>query len=49
MTIAQLAQKAYFAPTELPPGMVPGLEATHAFDPPPLTFSSGWTRTHHSA
>jgi carbon-monoxide dehydrogenase large subunit len=41
MTIAQLAQKAYFAPTDLPPGMEPGLEATHAFDPPPLTFSSG--------
>jgi len=41
VTIAQLAQKAYFAPTELPPGMAPGLEATHAFDPPSLTFSSG--------
>jgi carbon-monoxide dehydrogenase large subunit len=41
MTVAQLAQKAYFAPTDLPPGMEPGLEATHAFDPPPLTFSSG--------
>ena len=41
MTIAQLAQKAYLAPTELPAGMEPGLEATHAFDPPPLTFSSG--------
>jgi carbon-monoxide dehydrogenase large subunit len=41
MTIAQLAQKAYLAPTELPPGMEAGLEATHAFDPPPLTFSSG--------
>ena len=41
MTIPQLAQKAYFAPTELPPGMEPGLEVTHAFDPPPLTFSSG--------
>ncbi|MCC7370547.1 MAG: xanthine dehydrogenase family protein [Chloroflexi bacterium] len=39
--IAQLAQKAYLAPTELPPGMEPGLEATHAYDPPPLTFSSG--------
>src|SRR5947209_14256954 len=26
---------------ELPPGMEPGLEATHAFDPPALTFSSG--------
>jgi carbon-monoxide dehydrogenase large subunit len=41
MTVAQLAQKAYFAPTDLPPGLEPGLEATHAFDPPPLTFSSG--------
>jgi carbon-monoxide dehydrogenase large subunit len=41
ITIAQLAQKAYLAPTELPPGMEPGLEATHAFDPPALTFSSG--------
>ena len=41
MTIAQLSQKAYLAPTELPPGLEPGLEATHAFDPPPQTFSSG--------
>src|SRR6266849_3912749 len=41
LTVVQLVQKAYFAPTELPPGMEPGLEATHAFDPPPLTFSSG--------
>jgi carbon-monoxide dehydrogenase large subunit len=41
VTIAQLAQKAYLAPTELPPGMEPGLEATCAFDPPALTFSSG--------
>jgi carbon-monoxide dehydrogenase large subunit len=41
LTITQLAQKAYLAPTELPAGMEPGLEATHAFDPPPLTFSSG--------
>jgi carbon-monoxide dehydrogenase large subunit len=40
-TVAQLAQKAYLAPTELPPAMEPGLEATHAFDPPALTFSSG--------
>src|SRR4030095_7086133 len=41
LTVAQLAQKAYLAPLELPPGMDPGLEATYAFDPPPLTFSSG--------
>ena len=40
-TVAQLAQKAYLAPMELPPDMEPGLEATHAFDPPALTFSSG--------
>src|SRR5213593_930141 len=40
-TVAQLAQKAYLAPMELPKGMEPGLEATHAFDPPALTFSSG--------
>jgi carbon-monoxide dehydrogenase large subunit len=39
--VAQLAQKAYLAPMELPPGMEPGLEATHAYDPPALTFSSG--------
>jgi carbon-monoxide dehydrogenase large subunit len=41
LTVAQLAQKAYLAPMELPPGVEPGLEATHAFDPPALTFSSG--------
>jgi carbon-monoxide dehydrogenase large subunit len=40
-TLAELAQKAYLAPMELPPGMAPGLEATQAFDPPALTFSSG--------
>ncbi|HEY3186494.1 MAG TPA: molybdopterin cofactor-binding domain-containing protein, partial [Solirubrobacteraceae bacterium] len=41
LTIAQLAQKAYLAPTELPRDVEPGLEATHSFDPPALTFSSG--------
>jgi carbon-monoxide dehydrogenase large subunit len=41
LTLGQLAQKAYLAPMELPRGMEPGLEATHAFDPPALTFSSG--------
>jgi carbon-monoxide dehydrogenase large subunit len=41
LTIAQVAQKAYLTPLELPPGVEPGLEATHAFDPPALTFSSG--------
>ena len=39
--MAELAQKAYLAPMELPPGMESGLEATHAYDPPALTFSSG--------
>jgi carbon-monoxide dehydrogenase large subunit len=41
LSVAQLAQKAYLAPLELPRGMEPGLEATHAYDPPALTFSSG--------
>jgi aerobic carbon-monoxide dehydrogenase large subunit len=41
LTIAELAHKAYLAPTELLPDVEPGLEATHAFDPPALTFSSG--------
>jgi carbon-monoxide dehydrogenase large subunit len=41
LTLAQIAQKAYLAPTEMPPGMEPGLEVTHAFEPPALTFSSG--------
>jgi carbon-monoxide dehydrogenase large subunit len=41
LSVAQLAQKAYLAPLELPPGLEPGLEATHAYDPPALTFSSG--------
>ena len=41
LKLAQIAHKAYLAPMELPPGMEPGLEATHAFDPPALTFSSG--------
>jgi carbon-monoxide dehydrogenase large subunit len=41
VSLAQVAQKAYLAPMELPPGIEPGLEATRAFDPPALTFSSG--------
>jgi carbon-monoxide dehydrogenase large subunit len=41
LTIAQLAHKSYLAPLELPKGMEPGLEATYAYDPPALTFSSG--------
>jgi carbon-monoxide dehydrogenase large subunit len=40
-TIRELAQKAYLFPMELPPGMEPGLDAGHAYNPPPLTFSSG--------
>src|SRR4030095_11718422 len=41
LTVAQLAQKAYLAPLELRRGMDPALGAPYAFDPPPLTFSSG--------
>lgn len=39
-TLRELAQKAYVTPMELPPGMEPGLEASYAYDPPPLTFSN---------
>ncbi|MFN8525787.1 MAG: xanthine dehydrogenase family protein molybdopterin-binding subunit [Chloroflexota bacterium] len=41
LAMALVAQKAYLFPTELPPGMEPGLDASCAYDPPPLTFSSG--------
>jgi carbon-monoxide dehydrogenase large subunit len=41
MTIGQLAQKAYLAPTELPVGMEPGLEATTFYDPPNFVFPFG--------
>src|SRR5207249_11082235 len=34
-TIPKLARKASFAPTDLPPGMEPGLGATHASARPP--------------
>ena len=39
-TLREVAQKAYLAPMELPPGIEPGLEAYRAYDPPPLTFSN---------
>ena len=41
MTVAQLAQKAYLRRWSCRRGWSRGSEATHAFDPPPLTFSSG--------
>jgi carbon-monoxide dehydrogenase large subunit len=40
LTVREIAQKAYLAPMELPPGIEPGLEAYRAYDPPPLTFSN---------
>ena len=40
LTLREVAQKAYLAPMELPPGIEPGLEAYRAYDPPPLTFSN---------
>jgi carbon-monoxide dehydrogenase large subunit len=40
LTLREVAQKAYLAPMELPPGVEPGLEAYRAYDPPPLTFSN---------
>jgi carbon-monoxide dehydrogenase large subunit len=40
LTLREIAQKAYLAPMELPPGVEPGLEAYRAYDPPPLTFAN---------
>jgi carbon-monoxide dehydrogenase large subunit len=40
LTLREVAQKAYLAPMDLPPGVEPGLEAYRAYDPPPLTFSN---------
>ncbi len=40
LTLAAIAQIAHLDPTRLPPGMEPGLEATRAYDPPPMTYSN---------
>lgn len=38
--LAEVARTAYLNPLVLPEGVTPGLEAHHAYDPPPLTFAN---------
>ena len=40
LTLADVARIAYLDPLSLPPGMEPGLEANHAYDPPAMTYSN---------
>lgn len=38
--LADIARIAFLDPLSLPPGMQPGLEAHHAYDPPAMTYSN---------
>jgi carbon-monoxide dehydrogenase large subunit len=40
LTLAEIARTAYLDPVALPPGVEPGLTATKAYDPPPMTYSN---------
>lgn len=40
LTLAEVARTAYLNPLALPRGMEPGLTATKAYDPPPMTYSN---------
>lgn len=40
LTLKDVARLAYLDPLALPPGMEPGLEASRAYDPPPMTYSN---------
>jgi carbon-monoxide dehydrogenase large subunit len=40
LTLAAIARTAHLDPLKLPAGMEPGLHATHAFDPPPMTYAN---------
>ena len=40
LTLADIARIAFLDPLSLPPGMEPGLEAHHAYDPPAMTYSN---------
>lgn len=39
-TLREIAEIAYGEPDRLPPGMEPGLEAQHRYQPPPMTLAS---------
>jgi carbon-monoxide dehydrogenase large subunit len=45
LSIADIAKLAYFAPESLPPGVPPGLEASHRFAP---TARSNWANAAHA-
>lgn len=38
--LADVAARAYLDPTALPVGIEPGLDFSHAYDPPPMTYSN---------
>ena len=38
--LIDIARIAYLDPLALPPGMEPGLDVSHAYDPPPMTYSN---------
>src|SRR6516164_8230845 len=40
IALAEVAHTAYLDPLRLPERMEPGLEAHHAYDPPPMTYSN---------
>src|SRR5215467_12992481 len=40
IALAEVAHTAYLDPLRLPQRMEPGLEAHHAYDPPPMTYSN---------
>lgn len=40
LTLSEVARTAYLNPLTLPPGLEPGLTATKAYDPPPMTYSN---------
>ncbi len=40
LSLSDIARRAYLDPQELPQGVSPGLDFTHAYDPPPMTYSN---------
>ncbi len=40
LTLADIARTAYLDPLALPPGMSPGLDFSHSYEPPPMTYSN---------
>jgi carbon-monoxide dehydrogenase large subunit len=40
VTLVDVARRAYLDPTNLPPGMAPGLDCHKTYDPPQMTYSN---------